>query len=84
MLHFMNQNEVHAVACIDCPHCGKEIVRGIVRENRRGFNSDVKRSYVCKHCYRMFTAPDRSTQVRIINRAFLDANYGFDALTLID
>jgi len=80
----VSAENIIAVACLDCVHCEGENVLGVVREKRTGFNSTAERVITCKHCHRSFTLRDYDIQLRYKSKEFLEAEYGYASLALID
>jgi transposase-like protein len=72
-----------AVACADCPRCGKENVLGRVSSERTGFNSTCEQAITCKHCDLVFSLPEYDLQIRRQTREKLDREYSLAALVWV-
>jgi hypothetical protein len=73
-----------AVACADCPYCGKENVVARVASARSGFTSKTEHTIPCKQCHKVFTSPEDALQIRRHPREIIDAEYCVAALPWIE
>jgi transcription elongation factor Elf1 len=73
-----------AIACADCPHCGKENVVARASSARGGFTSKAEHTITCKQCHKAFTLPEDALQIRRHPREILDAEYGLASLSWIE
>jgi len=78
------RNDNIAVACVDCPKCGKEIVVARAASARSGFNSPTERGVTCKKCGDFFKVSEQLLIIRRHPREQLDLEYGVDALSWIE
>jgi transposase-like protein len=69
-----------AVACADCPKCGKENVYKRVGAIRKGVHSTLAAPITCKRCGEVFRVTKNELQIRKKARRELDAEYSVDAL----
>jgi len=69
-----------AVACADCPKCGKENVYRRVGAFRKGINSSLSLPITCKKCAEVFHVPKNKLQIRKKRRPELEAEYSIEAL----
>jgi DNA replication protein DnaC len=69
-----------AVACADCPNCGKENVYRRVGAFRKGINSGLSLPITCKKCGEIFHIAKNKLQIRKKRRPELDAEYSVEAL----
>jgi len=69
-----------AVACADCPKCGKENVYRRVGAFRKVPNSSLNLPITCKKCGDVFYLAKNKLQIRKKGRSELDAEYSVDAL----
>jgi DNA replication protein DnaC len=69
-----------AVACADCPRCGKENVYKRVGAIRKGVHSTLAAPITCKRCGEVFRVTKNELQIRTKARTELDAEYSVDAL----
>ncbi len=73
-----------AVACADCPHCGKENVVGRSSAARRGYNETIELTITCKSCREIFTLPKSRLEIRRKPREIVDAEYAVSTLPWIE
>ena len=78
------RNDNIAVACADCPKCGKENVVARVASPRSGFNSPTERGVACKKCSDFFKVKESRLIIRRHPREQVDIEYGVDALPWIE
>ncbi|HEV3511014.1 MAG TPA: ATP-binding protein [Candidatus Sulfotelmatobacter sp.] len=69
-----------AVACGDCPKCGKENVYRRVGALRKPINSTLNTQITCKKCGEVFYIPKNQLQIRKKTRRELDAEYSVESL----
>ncbi len=72
-----------AVACVDCPKCGKENVYRRVGALRKGVNSTLRLPITCKKCAEVFYVAKNKLEIRKKRRSELDAEYSVEALEWI-
>jgi transcription elongation factor Elf1 len=72
-----------AVACADCPNCGKENVVARASSARSEFTSKAERTIPCKQCRKVFKVLEDTLQIRRHPREVINAEYG-TALPWID
>ncbi len=73
-----------AVACTDCPRCGKENVVGRSASARSGYNEATELTITCKGCHGMFTLPKFRLEIRRKPREIVDAEYAVSTLPWIE
>ena len=73
-----------AVACADCPSCGKENVVGRCASARSGYNEGVELAIACKSCDGIFTLPKFRLEIRRKPREIVDAEYAASTLPWIE
>ena len=69
-----------AVACVDCPKCGKENVYKRAGSIRQGMRSTLAVPITCKKCGAVFQVTKDELQIRKKSRKDLDAEYSVDTL----
>ena len=69
-----------AVACADCPKCGKENVYRRVGAFRKGINSSLNLPITCKKCGEIFYLAKNKLQIRKKRSSELEAEYSLEAL----
>lgn len=77
------RNDNIAVACADCPSCGKENVVARVAAARSGFNATTERDITCKKCGFIFECSESKLAIRRHSREQIDSEYGVAALMWI-
>jgi transcription elongation factor Elf1 len=73
-----------AVACADCPRCGKENVVGRCSAARSGYNETAELTITCKGCGELFTVPKSRLEIRRKPREIVDAEYTVSTLPWIE
>ena len=73
-----------AVACADCPYCGKENVVGRSNSERSGYNETSELTITCKSCDGIFTLPKFRLEIRRKSREIVDAEYAVSTLPWIE
>jgi len=73
-----------AVACADCPYCGKEIVVGRSASARSGYNETIELTITCKNCDGIFSLSKSRLEIRRKRREIVDAEYAVSTLAWID
>ncbi len=73
-----------AVACADCPRCGKENVIGRSASARSGYNETEELMITCKSCEEIFTLPKSRLEIRRKPREIVDAEYTVSTLPWIE
>lgn len=69
-----------AVACADCPKCGKENVYKRVGSIRQGMRSTISIPITCKKCGTLFRVTKDELQIRKKSKKELNTEYSVDSL----